>query len=127
MDKLTQIEAFVTAMDTGSLARAALVAEVTPVMIGRRIDALDSGSASACFIARPAVWHSPRGPRYLELCRRLLADLEHADTLISERRDTAAGHSLVGVGARRLRPPARGAPRACVRGPLTPACAYRSG
>jgi DNA-binding transcriptional LysR family regulator len=41
VDKLTQIEAFVTAVDAGSLARAALVAEVTPVMIGRRIDALE--------------------------------------------------------------------------------------
>ena len=41
MDKLKQIEAFVTVVDKGSLARAALEQGITPVMLGRRIDALE--------------------------------------------------------------------------------------
>ena len=41
MDKLKQIEAFVAVVEKGSLARAALVQNITPVMLGRRIDALE--------------------------------------------------------------------------------------
>ncbi|MFX5999111.1 LysR family transcriptional regulator, partial [Acinetobacter baumannii] len=41
MDKLKQIEAFVLVVDKGSLAAAALEDKVTPVMMGRRIDALE--------------------------------------------------------------------------------------
>jgi len=44
MDKLKQIEAFVSVVDKGSLAAAALEADITPVMLGRRIDALENGS-----------------------------------------------------------------------------------
>ena len=41
MDKIKQIEAFVNATEKGSLAKAALGQGVTPVMLGRRIDALE--------------------------------------------------------------------------------------
>jgi hypothetical protein len=41
LDKLIQIEAFVGAVDAGSLAKAAQEAQVTPVMIGHRIDSLE--------------------------------------------------------------------------------------
>ena len=40
MDKLKQIEAFVMAVDHSSFASAALALQVTPVMVGRRIDTL---------------------------------------------------------------------------------------
>ena len=43
MDKLKQIEAFVDAVEKGSLARAAIGQNITPVMLGRRID--DQGNA----------------------------------------------------------------------------------
>ena len=41
MDKIKQIEAFVNAAEKGSLAKASLVLGITPVMLGRRIDALE--------------------------------------------------------------------------------------
>ena len=41
MDKLKQIEAFVSVVEKGSLAGAALEQNITPVMLGRRIDALE--------------------------------------------------------------------------------------
>jgi len=100
MDKLKQIEAFVAAVDTGSLARAALVAEVTPVMIGRRIDALERRLGTRLLhrsTRRLAL--TEQGAVYLEYCRKLLADLDHADNLIYEGRHTAAGHLLVSAPA----------------------------
>ena len=100
MDKLKQIEAFVVAVDTGSLARAALVAGVTPVMIGRRIDALEKRLGIRLLhrsTRRLAL--TEQGNVYLEYCRKLLGDLQHADNLISEGRHTAAGHLLVAAPA----------------------------
>jgi DNA-binding transcriptional LysR family regulator len=41
MDKIKQMEAFVTAVESGSLAKAALQLGVTPAMLGRRVDALE--------------------------------------------------------------------------------------
>jgi DNA-binding transcriptional LysR family regulator len=100
MDKLKQIAAFVAAVDTGSLARAALVAEVTPVMVGRRIDALERRLGTRLLhrsTRRLAL--TEQGAVYLEYCRKLLADLDHADNLIYEGRHTAAGHLLVSAPA----------------------------
>jgi hypothetical protein len=47
MDKLTQIEAFVDVAEKGSLARAGLGQHITPVMLGRRIDALEKAGRQA--------------------------------------------------------------------------------
>jgi DNA-binding transcriptional LysR family regulator len=100
MDKLKQIEAFVAAIDTGSLARAALVAEVTPVMIGRRIDALERRlGVRLMHRSTRRLALTEQGTVYLEYCRQLLADLEHADNVIYEGRHTAAGHLLVSAPA----------------------------
>ncbi len=41
MNKLKQMEAFVHAVEWGSLARAAQVIGVSPAMVGRHIDALE--------------------------------------------------------------------------------------
>src|SRR5205809_235142 len=89
MDKLKQIEAFVGAVDTGSLVRAALVAEVTPVMIGRRIDALERRlGARLLHRSTRRLVLTEQGAVYLEYCRKLLDDLDHADNLIYEGRHT---------------------------------------
>lgn len=100
MDKLKQIEAFVTAVDTGSLARAALVAEVTPAMVGRRIDALERRlGARLLHRSTRRLALTEEGGVYLEYCRKLLADLERADNLIYEGRQTATGQLLVSAPA----------------------------
>jgi len=100
VDKLKQIEAFVGAVDTGSLARAALVADVTPVMIGRRIDALEKRLGVRLLLrSTRRLALTEQGNVYLEYCRKLLADLEHADNLIFEGRHTAAGHLVVSAPA----------------------------
>ncbi|HEX6136466.1 MAG TPA: LysR family transcriptional regulator [Casimicrobiaceae bacterium] len=100
MDKLKQIEAFVTAIDAGSLTRAALIAEVTPVMIGRRIDALEKRlGVRLLHRSTRRLSLTEQGSVYLDYCRKVLADLDQADNLMSEGRHTASGHLLVSAPA----------------------------
>jgi DNA-binding transcriptional LysR family regulator len=100
MDKLKQIEAFVAAVDHGSLARAARVAAVTPVMVGRRIDALEKRlGVRLLHRSTRRLALTEQGNVYLEYCRKLLADLDHADNLIYEGRHMAAGLLLVSAPA----------------------------
>lgn len=61
MDKIKQIEAFVNAAEKGNLARASLVLGITPVMLGRRIDALER---------RPGIKLMHRTTRHLTLTER---------------------------------------------------------
>src|SRR6266581_4610061 len=100
MDKLKQIEAFVGAVDTGSLARAALVAKVTPVMIGRRIDALERRlGVRLMHRSTRRLALTEQGAAYLEHCRRLVSDLEQVEAQLIEGRQKAAGHLIVSAPA----------------------------
>jgi DNA-binding transcriptional LysR family regulator len=100
MDKLKQMRAFVDAVDQGSLARAALAQQVTPVMLGRRIDALERrlGIKLLHRSTRRLVL-TEAGTLFLEHARKLLADLETLETLVSEGRDEASGHLIVSAPA----------------------------
>ena len=81
MDKLTQIEAFVAAAEQGSLAKAALAAHVTAVMIGRRIDALERRlGVKLLHRSTRRLALTEQGAAYLDECRRLVADLERAES-----------------------------------------------
>jgi DNA-binding transcriptional LysR family regulator len=100
MDKLIQIEAFVAAVEHGSLARAALAANVTPVMIGRRIDALEHRLGVKLLhrsTRRLAI--TEQGVAYLEDCRRILGELDRAESLLAEGRHKASGHLVVAAPA----------------------------
>jgi DNA-binding transcriptional LysR family regulator len=100
MDKLKQMRAFVEAVDQGSLARAALAEDVTPVMLGRRIDALERRLGVKLLhrtTRRLALTES--GTVFLEHARRLLADLELAETIVSDGQLDASGHLIVSAPA----------------------------
>ena len=100
MDKLTQIEAFVEVAEKGSLARAALEQNITPVMLGRRIDALEKRLGVK--LMHRTTRHlslTEQGLAYLEHCRKLLSDLSIADKLVSEGRHKATGHLIVSAPA----------------------------
>ena len=100
MDKLTQIEAFVAAVEHGSLARAALAARVTPVMIGRRIDALERRiGVKLLHRSTRRLALTEEGAAYLEDCRRVVGDLERAEALLAEGRHKASGHLIVAAPA----------------------------
>lgn len=100
MDKFKQIEAFVAAVDAGSLAKAALRAKVTPVMIGRRIEALE-GRLGVRLMHRSTrrLALTEQGMVYLEHCRRLVTDLEQVEAQINEGRQKATGHLVVSAPA----------------------------
>ena len=100
MDKIKEMSAFVEAVDQGSLARAALAQHVTPVMLGRRIDALERRLGVK--LLHRTTRHlalTESGTLFLEHCRKLLADLELAETIVSEGRDEASGHLIVSAPA----------------------------
>ena len=74
MDRFKEIEAFVLVMEHGSLAAAALHAGITPVMMGRRIDALERrlGTQLIHRSTRRLVL-TDQGAGFLDECRVLLA------------------------------------------------------
>lgn len=100
MDKVKQMWAFVDAVDKGSLARAALGQNITPVMLGRRIDALERRlGVKLLHRTTRHLTLTESGSVFLEHCRRLLADIDLAETIVSEGRDQASGHLIVSAPA----------------------------
>lgn len=100
MDKLKQIEAFVTAVEKSSFAAAALALHVTPVMVGRRIDLLESRlGVRLLHRSTRRLALTEEGSVYLEHCRKLLNELDLAENAISEGRHKAAGHLVVSAPA----------------------------
>ncbi|HSY25960.1 MAG TPA: LysR family transcriptional regulator [Burkholderiaceae bacterium] len=100
MDKLKQIEAFVDVIEKGSMARAALEQNITPVMLGRRIDALEKRlGVKLMHRTTRHLTLTEQGSVYLDQCRKLLGDLEQAEKLISEGRHKATGHLVVSAPA----------------------------
>lgn len=100
MDKLKQIEAFVNVVEKGSLARAALEQRITPVMLGRRIDALERRlGVKLMHRTTRHLTLTEQGTVYLEHCKKLLTDLDRADKIIAEGRHKATGHLIVSAPA----------------------------
>ena len=100
MDKLKQMAAFVDAVDKGSLARAALEQQITPVMLGRRIDTLEKRlGVKLMHRTTRHLTLTEQGAVFLEYCRKLLADVEFAETIVSEGRHKATGHLIVSAPA----------------------------
>lgn len=100
MDKLKQIEAFVSVVEKGSLARAALEQHITPVMLGRRIDALERRlGAKLMHRTTRHLTLTEQGTVYLEHCKKILDDLNQAEKIIAAGRQKATGHLIVSAPA----------------------------
>lgn len=100
MDKLKQIEAFVDAVEHGSLARAALGQNITPVMLGRRIDALEKRlGVKLLHRSTRRLALTEEGTVFLDHCKTLLSDLDSAEKIISQGRHKATGHLVVSAPA----------------------------
>jgi len=109
MDRLKQMEAFVGAVEAGSLARAALGIGITPAMLGRRIDALERRLGVK--LLHRTTRHlavTEEGAVFVEHCKRMLGEISVAEDLISSGRHTAVGHLRVtapaGFGRRHVAP-----------------------
>jgi DNA-binding transcriptional LysR family regulator len=109
MDKLKQLESFVTVATKGSLTATALAEGVAPAVIGRRIDALEERLGVKLLVRttrRITLTHE--GSAFLEDCQRLLADLANAEASVSAGGVKASGHLRItapaGFGRRHVAP-----------------------
>jgi DNA-binding transcriptional LysR family regulator len=109
MDKLKQLESFVSVAARGSLTAAARAEGVAPAIMGRRLDALEERLGVKLLVRttrRITLTHE--GSAFLEDCQRLLADLANAEASVSAGGVKASGHLRItapaGFGRRHVAP-----------------------
>lgn len=109
MDRLKQIESFVSVAGRGSLTAAAHAEGVAPAVIGRRIDALEERLGVKLLVRTTRkITLTHEGSAFLEDCQRLLADLANAEASVSAGGVKASGYLRVtapaGFGRRHVAP-----------------------
>lgn len=109
MDQLKQIEAFVNSATHGSLSAAAHLEGITPAVIGRRLDALETRLGVKLLLRTTRKLSLTfEGQAFLEDCQRILNDLANAETAVSLGGIKATGHLKVsapaGFGRRHVAP-----------------------
>ncbi len=109
MDKLKQLESFVSVAMRGSLTAAARAEGVAPAIMGRRLDALEQRLGVKLLVRstrRIVLTHE--GSSFLEDCQRLLIDFANAEASVSAGGVKASGHLRVtapaGFGRRHVAP-----------------------
>jgi DNA-binding transcriptional LysR family regulator len=109
MDKLKQLESFVSVAARGSLTAAARAEGVAPAIMGRRLDALEERLGVKLLVRttrRITLTHE--GSAFLEDCQRLLGDLANAEASVSAGGVKATGHLRItapaGFGRRHVAP-----------------------
>ncbi len=109
MDKLKQLESFVSIATRGSLTAAAIAEGVAPAIMGRRLDALEERLGVKLLVRttrRLTLTHE--GSAFLEDCQRLLADFASAEASVSAGGVKASGHLRItapgGFGRRHVAP-----------------------
>jgi DNA-binding transcriptional LysR family regulator len=100
MDQFKQISTFVDVAAKGSLSAAARAEGIAPAMIGRRLDALEE-RLGVKLLQRTTrkIALTNEGIAFLEDCQKILADLENAESAVSERSARASGHLLISAPA----------------------------
>lgn len=100
MGKFREISTFVEVVARGSLSAAARAEDIAPAMIGRRLDALEA-RLGVKLLQRTTrkLALTNEGAAFLEDCQRILAELEDAESAVSERSARASGHLLVSAPA----------------------------
>jgi DNA-binding transcriptional LysR family regulator len=100
MDRFKQIETFVRVADAGSLAAAALEEGVSPVILGRRIDALEKRlGVKLMYRSTRRLVVSEEGAAFLERCRGLLSEWDQAENELAAGRRAVSGHLIVSAPA----------------------------
>ena len=109
MDKLKQLESFVSVATRGTLTAAAIAEGVAPAIMGRRLDGLEERLGVKLLLRttrRITLTHE--GSAFLEDCQRLLADLANAEASVSAGGIKASGHLRItapaGFGRRHVAP-----------------------
>jgi DNA-binding transcriptional LysR family regulator len=109
VDQFKQISAFVAAASRGSLSAAARAENVTPALIGRRLDALEARLGVKLLLRTTRKLSLTfEGSAFLEDCQRVLNDLANAEASVSLGGVKASGHLRVsapaGFGRRHVAP-----------------------
>ena len=109
MDKIKQMESFVSVATRGSLTAAANAEGVAPAIMGRRLDALEERLGVKLLMRttrRITLTHE--GSAFLEDCQRVLADVANAEASVSAGGVKASGHLRItapaGFGRRHVAP-----------------------
>ncbi len=109
MDKLKQLESFVSVATRGSLTAAAKAEGVAPAIMGRRLDALEERLGVKLLVRttrRISLTHE--GSSFLDDCHRLLVDFANAEASVSAGGVKASGHLRItapaGFGRRHVAP-----------------------
>ncbi|MES2049799.1 MAG: LysR family transcriptional regulator [Pseudomonadota bacterium] len=100
MDQFKQISTFAEVAMRGSLSAAARAEGIAPAMIGRRLDALEQ-RLDVKLLQRTTrkIALTTEGVAFLEDCQRILAELEEAETAVSERSARASGQLNISAPA----------------------------
>lgn len=109
VDTFKQISAFVNVAIRGSLSAAARLEDVTPAIIGRRLDALEARLGVKLMIRTTRkLTLTFEGQAFLEDCQRVLNDLANAEAAVSLGGVQASGQLRVsapaGFGRRHVAP-----------------------
>ena len=100
MDRYTTLLSFVLVADCGSFAAAAHKENVTPVVMGRRLDALERHlGVKLMHRSTRGLSLTDLGEQYLERARGLLKDFDEVDASISHDRTSVRGHLVVSAPA----------------------------
>lgn len=109
MDRLKQMESFVSVATRGSLTATAQIEGVAPAVIGRRIDALEERLGVKLLVRTTRrITLTTEGAAFLEDCQRILGDLAGAEASVSAGGVNASGHLRItapaGFGRRHVAP-----------------------
>jgi len=100
MDRHTLIRSFVLVADNGSFAAAALSEGVTPVVMGRRLDALERHlGVKLMHRSTRGLQLTDLGEQYLDRARSLLKDFDEADASVARGGKSVRGHLVVSAPA----------------------------
>ncbi|MEZ2720396.1 LysR family transcriptional regulator [Paenalcaligenes hominis] len=100
MSRYTEIRSFVLVAERGSFAAAAVVEGVTPVVLGRRLDALEKRlGVKLMHRSTRGLVLTDLGEQFLEQCKLLLHDFALAEASISDQHNTMRGRLVVSAPA----------------------------
>ncbi|MFT4047805.1 MAG: LysR family transcriptional regulator [Solimonas sp.] len=109
MNPLREIETFIQVAQRGSLSAAARALDLTPAMVGRRIDALEARLGVRLMTRTTrSLTLSAEGTAFLEDCQRIVEDLSAAEASVSRGSMSASGQlrltAPAGFGRRHVAP-----------------------
>ena len=100
MDRYTEIRSFVLVAEKGSFASAALVEGVTPVVMGRRLDALEKRlGVKLMHRSTRGLALTELGEQFVEQGRALLREFDEIERAVSVARNVVRGHLVVSAPA----------------------------